>query len=104
MTNFEPSPEKAFEQVRSAALLCVASVYVAGGLAGRYFYNNRERLLTDVADFWSAFSTGARSAIEGTYALGQDARRAWVNARPSVDRVLDRLEDLHNNVSDRFRR
>ena len=104
MTDSQLTPEKVYERVRSAVLLAAASVYVAGGLAGRYYYSNRERLHADFADFVTAFSTGARRAIDGTYALGQDARRAWGDARPSVDRVLDYFEQLHNNVSDRFRR
>ena len=64
-------------KLTNVLLTAVAVTYALGQRAGAAYRANSETINADVADFYAAAVVGAKQAVELTYQLGVDARRAY---------------------------
>lgn len=64
-------------RLTNVLLTAVAVTYALGQRLGAAYRANSETINSDVADFYAAAVVGAKQAVELTYQLGVDARRAY---------------------------
>ena len=99
MSQFELDLRPYLDRAKTAVLYAAAFTYVAGKLAGEYYFENQEQVNSDLLAFWEAVKSGTTTAVRAVYNYGREARADWDDARPSIDALLTRIEVVHNRAA-----